>query len=136
MPFPSRLALIPLTAFLLSAFSARSFAAPGDSCVLYVHSDGSGGWTPSCDGSCAPGGCPAPVPKTADGVTRWWCSCNGTRGGVDVDCEGVLIYDLNYPDDPWSGRCYTNDCFKECEDWPDINSFPHGINVPLCPCVL
>ena len=136
MTLATKLAFIPLAAFLLSAFSARSFAAPGDSCDLYVKSDGAGGWTPSCEGVCGPGACKAPVPHSGAGVTRWWCDCNGIRGGEDVDCEAVLIFDSNYPEDPWSGRCYTNNCFRECDDFPELDDLPGVIEAPLCPCVL
>lgn len=133
------LAVIPLFAFLLAALGAPALdVQPGDSCVLWVEHDGWGGWIPFCKGECTPGGCKDPVKVVGGGVTRWWCECNESeiRGGQDVPCVGVLVYNDNYPADPWEGRCHTNLCSSECPDFPDLNGFPLNYAVPLCPCVL
>lgn len=128
----TRIALAPLTAFVLCAFSAVPFAAPGDNCVLWISSDMGGGWIPLCEGTCTPGGCAEPTKVEGNGVTRWWCDCNGVRSGEDAECEAVLIYDSNEPGDPWVGRCYQGECPKECIDFPDFPSVP--MSTPLCPC--
>lgn len=130
MSSSTKLALVPLIAFLLSAFSV-SFRVPPDACDLWLTPDGLGGFQPSCLGSCTPGGCSDPEEVAGGGVTRWWCPCDGTRGGEDVSCEAVLIYDSNYPDDPWVGRCYTRKCQIECEDFPEL---PPDMSFILCPC--
>ncbi len=138
MSTASKLARIPLAGFLIAAFCAASFAAPGDVCDLLIEADGMGGWAPHCEGSCPPHGCPTPpAPVSGSGVTRWWCTCNGVRGGESVLCQAVLINDSNIPADPWSGRCHTINCHVECVDFPDLpepGSLEPGETLALCPC--
>jgi hypothetical protein len=125
---------IPLFVFLLSAFVAAPLAVPGDVCDLWVTSMATDppSWIPSCDGSCSPGGCQAPVQVQGSGVTRWWCDCNGVRSGEDALCEAVLIYDSQFPDDPWEARCYQARCRSACEDRPPFP--PEPVSMILCPC--
>lgn len=129
---PTGLTMIPLAAFLLCAFGAGPLAAPGDNCSLEISGDILSGFTPSCHGTCTPGGCQAPTKVEGSGVTRWWCDCNGVRGGEDAECESVLIYDSNEPGDPWVGRCYQGECTKTCVDFPVLPAQPTSME--LCPC--
>lgn len=127
------LAALSLSAFLLCALSAATFAAPGDNCALWVTPTEDGGWEPAgCYGQCNPGGCPAPVSVSGSGVVRWWCECNGIRSGQDSECDAVLIWDGNYPDDPWVGRCHQLACAKQCVDFPTFPDVP--MSFLLCPC--
>lgn len=128
------LAVIPLIAFLLCAFSATPLSAPGDACDLWVTSDFNDppSWEPSCHGTCTPGGCTAPQMVVTGTATRWWCECNGVRFGQDALCDAVLIYDSFYWEDPWVGRCYQHDCATECVDFPLFPQNPQSLI--LCPC--
>ncbi|MCA8952751.1 MAG: hypothetical protein KDE27_24790 [Planctomycetes bacterium] len=124
--------MIPLVAFLLCAFSAAPSAVPLDKCDLWITATEDGGWDPSCHGECTPGGCPDPTKVEGDDGIRWWCDCNGVRGGKDVECIAVLIYAKNYPLNPWVARCYQGTCTDECVDFP---AFPDELgSFILCPC--